>query len=97
MYTQASRQYSSLLHLQSSAIARQAQHQAAGRQVAAAAGSAAAAVDGFAATATHPHYTAAMTGKENRFNRLINHQNQIEVEIRHKIIGAYLPLCFLTP
>lgn len=69
MYSQASRQYSSLLHLQSSAIARQAHQQ--NRQVAAALGKApndtwpSAAVDGFsaaAATAGHPHYSAAMTG-----------------------------------
>ena len=74
MYSQASRQYSSLLHLQSSAIARQAHQQ--GRQVAAALGKApndtwaaaaavgSAAVDGFSAAAAsgHPHYSAAMTG-----------------------------------
>ncbi len=75
MYTQASRQYSSLLHLQSSAIARQAQHQAAGRHVAAAAGSAAAAVDSFAASATHPHYTAAMTGKQRSEKRVNPRKN----------------------
>jgi len=77
MYSQASRQYSSLLHLQSSAIARQAHQQ--GRQVAAALGKApndtwaaaaavgsVAAVDGFSAAAAsgHPHYSAAMTGLE---------------------------------
>ena len=75
MYSQASRQYSSLLHLQSSAIARQAHQQ--GRQVAAALGKApndswaaaaavgSAAVDTFssaAAATSHPHYSAAMTG-----------------------------------
>ena len=62
MYSQASRQYSSLLQLQSSAIARQAHQQ--GRQVAAALGKApndtwaaaaagAAAVDGFASASGH--------------------------------------------
>ena len=72
MYSQASRQYSSLLHLQSSAIARQAHQQ--GRQVAAALGkapndtwaaaaAAGAAVEGFSSSASsHPHYSAAMTG-----------------------------------
>jgi hypothetical protein len=66
MYSQASRQYSSLLHLQSSAIARQAHQQ--GRQVAAALGKApsdswSAAAEGFSAAtaaAGHPHYP--MTG-----------------------------------
>ena len=64
MYSQASRQYSSLLQIQSSAIARQAHQQ--GRQVAAALGKApndtwaaaaagAAAVDGF--TSASGHYT----------------------------------------
>ena len=80
MYSQASRQYSSLLHLQSSAIARQAHQQ--GRQVAAALGKApndtwaaaaavgsVAAVDGFSAAAAsgHPHYSAAMTGMSKPF------------------------------
>ena len=63
VYSQASRQYSSLLHLQRSAIERQQQ----GRQVAAALGkapndtwaaaaAAGAAVDGFSPATSHTHY-----------------------------------------
>ena len=65
VYSQASRQYSSLLHLQRSAIERQQQ----GRQVAAALGkapndtwaaaAAGAAVDGFASASSHSHYPVA--------------------------------------
>ena len=71
VYSQASRQYSSLLHLQRSAIERQQQQ---GRQVAAALGkapndtwaaaaAAGAAVDGFPSASTHSHYS--VTGKGN--------------------------------
>ena len=67
VYSQASRQYSSLLHLQRSALQQQQ-----GRQVAAALGkapndswataaAAGAAVDGFASASTHAHYP--VTGK----------------------------------
>jgi hypothetical protein len=68
MYSQASRQYSSLLHLQNSALARQAHQQ--GRQVAAALGKAPGSADTWAAaavagnasadfTSASPHYSAA--------------------------------------
>ena len=72
VYSQASRQYSSLLHLQRSALQQQQ-----GRQVAAALGkapndswataaAAGAAVEGFASASTHAHYP--VTGKLTNYS-----------------------------